>query len=261
MERVESNSRSPCAPRPLVLCPLGRWGWDRNAVAAHLSERQAQIVGGLARRVPWVGIDETTLAELYLEAVELVSRHAAERNRSGWHRREHLERAVIAAFRHLALKHWRIAKAQKRQVDRDTVELTPELHGHSRDAYAQLAEADISDLAVARDWLAQLRGTVHDFWEPVLMEGCTFQDAADRLALPDHERQMLWRHGIEQLRRFRSLHEQRLVCRLRAPAIAALRAGATDPVDLERARAHLTCCPPCRLAYQSAAPRRRLPPA
>jgi hypothetical protein len=218
-------------------------------VAAHLSDRQAQIVGGLARDVPWSGIDETTLTELYLEAVEWVSRHAAERIRSGWRRREHLERAVIAAFRHLAFKHWRTINAQKRRADRDAVELAPELHRHSRDAYAQLAETDVSDQAVARDWLAQLRGPVRDFWEPVLMEECTFQEAARRLALSKAEGQMLWRNGIEQLRRFRSLHEQGLVCALRAPAIAALRAEATDAVDVERAQAHLVCCAPCRLAY------------
>lgn len=107
---------------------------------------------------PWARIDDATLAELYIEAVELVSRLAVDGNRSRWHRREHLERAAITAFRHAALQHWRTINAQKRRADRDAIELTPEFHARDHDAYTQLAEDNDCDQAIARDWLAQLRG-------------------------------------------------------------------------------------------------------
>jgi hypothetical protein len=226
--------------------------WNSDDVAAHLMARQPAIVRGLARRPPWAGVDDETLTELYLEAAALITRLAASGQRRDWRVRRDLERAVIAAFRHQALSHWKAVNAQMRRGDRDSTPFDPERHGAADDALARIFD-DPRDELVARDWLAQLRDQVRTFWEPVILEGKQLKESGDALGLTKAQRQALYRDGIEQLARFRALAAEGLTCQLRAPAITALRAGTAGPVDTERAQAHLACCLACALVHEPGA--------
>lgn len=227
--------------------------WDADDVAEHLIDRMPRIVTGLARRTPWAGIDRETLDELFLSAAATVSRLAASGERADWRTPRHLERAAISAFRHEALAHWKTVNAQKRRGDRDAAPLDPERDGASDDPLNRIYEPDPREELVARDWLVQLRGDVREFWKPVILEGVEYKEAGDRLGLNKAERQAMYRQGIEHLGRFRRLLEEGRVCQLRAPAIAAYRAGTADAVTSERARAHLACCLPCALVHDAGA--------
>ncbi len=200
-----------------------------------------------------LGIDEDTLTELYLAAAATVSRLAGSGRRADWRTARHLERAVIAAFRHEALGHWKSINAQKRRADRHAVSFDSERDGASHNPLERIFESDPRDELVARDWLAQLRGQVRDFWEPIILEGAQHKEAGDRLGVNKAQRQALYREGIEHLGRFRSLLEEGKVCQLRASAIVDLRAGTADAVTAERASAHLDCCLTCALQYDKQA--------
>ena len=253
--RVESTAarssavRSRARPRRLVLAPVGRRGWDCDDVAAHLLDRRAALIGSLARRSPWGGIDRETLDGLYVEAAAKVARIAGSQQRRDWRTRRDLERAMIAAFRFEAQHYWRNVKAEKRRGDRAPVPFDPDEHAEGEDLLARIFDASPHEELVARDWLAQLRGEVRAFWA-LLLEGVSFTHAGERLGLPYRECQALYRAGLEQLGRFRALQESGKVCQLRAPAIAALRAGTADDLTAERARAHLACCLSCALVHE-----------
>lgn len=227
--------------------------WSADEVAEHLIERMPPIVNGLARRTPWVGIDRETCEELYLSAAATVSRLSAAGERPDWQTPRHLERAVIAAFRHEALAHWKTVNAHKRRGDREAASFDPEHDAAADDPLNRLFEPDPREELVARDWLAQLRGEVREFWEPVVLEGVEYKEAGDRLGVDKARRQALYRDGIEHLTRFRRLLEEGRVCQLRAPAIVAYRAGTADAVTAERARAHLASCLPCALVHEAGA--------
>lgn len=244
----QSNGRG-WRPRTLINCTQ----WSADQVAEHLIERMPAIVTGLARRTPWAGIDRETCDELYLSAAATVSRLAAAGDRPDWRTPRHLERAVIAAFRHEALAYWKAVNAQKRRGDREAAPFDPEHDAPTDDPLNRLYESDPREELVARDWLAQLRGEVREFWEPVVLEGVEYKEAGERLGVDKARRQALYRDGIEHLGRFRQLLEEGRVCQLRAPAIAAYRAGTADAVTAERARAHLACCLPCALVHEAGA--------
>jgi hypothetical protein len=212
--------------------------------------RQTPVTRGLARRSPWAGIDADTLDELYLSAAATISNLADSGSRHAWQTARDLERAVIAAFRHEALSHWKIVNAQKRRGDRDAVAFDPERDGASRSELELILESDPREELVARDWIVQLHGQVRAFWEPVILDGVDYKQAGDRLGLSKAQRQAMYREGIEHLGRFRALVEEGRVCQLRAPAIAAYRDGTADPVVAERARAHLDCCLSCALTHE-----------
>ena len=244
----QSNGRG-WRPRALGKCTQ----WSADEVAEHLLDRMPAIVTGLARRTPWAGIDRETCDELYLSAAATVSRLSAAGERPDWRTPRHLERAVIAAFRHEALAHWKTVNAQKRRGDREAAPFDPERDAPADDPLNRLFEPDPREELVARDWLAQLRGEVREFWEPVVLDGIEYKEAGDRLGVDKARRQALYRDGIEHLTRFRRLLEEGRVCQLRAPAIAAYRAGTADPVTAERARAHLASCLPCALVHEAGA--------
>jgi hypothetical protein len=238
------------APRrlPALLAPLGRRGWDCDDVAAHLMQRREPIVRGLAHRTPWSGIKADTLNGLYSEAAAIISRIAASQYRRDWRTHADLERAVIAAFRHQALHHWRSVNAAKRRGDRDAVEFDPERHARSEEVLASIFDANPHEELVARDWLAQLDGEVRQFWR-LLLDGVSFTDAGDRLGLSYAQSKVHHRAGLEQFARFRALQEAGKVCHLRAGAIAAYRSGTADAITAERAQAHLACCLACALVH------------
>lgn len=254
--RVESTAAGSSAvrsrtrrPRRLVLAPVGRRGWDCDDVAAHLLDRRAAIMRSLARLSPWGGIDRDTLEGLYVEAAAKVARLAGTQQRRDWRTRRDLERAMIAAFRFEAQHYWRSVKAEKRRGDRDAVPFDPDDHAEAEDLLARIFDSSPHEELVARDWLAQLQGQVRAFWA-LLLEGVSFTRAGERLGLSYRECQALYRAGLEQLGRFRALQEGGKVCQLRAPAIAAMRAGTADELTAERARAHLACCLPCALVHE-----------
>jgi len=156
---------------------------------------------------------------------------------------------MIAAFRFEAQHYWRNVKAEKRRGDRDAVPFDVDEHAEGEDLLARMFDAGPHEELVARDWLAQLQGEVRAFWA-LLLEGVSFTQASERLGLSYRECQVLYRAGLEQLGRFRTLQAGGMVCQLRAPAIAALRAGTADELTAERARAHLACCLPCALVHE-----------
>lgn len=251
--RGSSATRSrPSRRRPAVLTPLGRRGWDADAVASHLLQRRYAIMRGLRHRTPWRGIEEETLKELYDEAVTTVAQLAASQQRRDWRTRAHLERAVIAAFRHQAQHHWRHFNAMKRRGDRDAVEFDADLHGATDEVLTRIFDVNPHDALVARDWLAQVDGDVRDFWR-LLIDGASFRQAEEELGLTYAECKVHQRVGLEQFARFRTLQEEGKVCQLRASAIAAYLAGTADAPTAERAEAHLACCLACALVHDQKA--------
>lgn len=207
---------------------------------------------GLRHRTPWRGIEEETLKELYDEAVTTVAQLAASQQRRDWRTRAHLERAVIAAFRHQAQHHWRHFNAMKRRGDRDAVEFDADLHGATDEVLTRIFDVNPHDALVARDWLAQVDGDVRDFWR-LLIDGASFRHAGEELGLTYAECKVHQRVGLEQFARFRTLQEEGKVCQLRASAIAAYLAGTADAPTAERAEAHLACCLACALVHDQKA--------
>lgn len=225
-------------------------GWDADEVAEHLMACEREMVLGLARRSPWIGLDEVTQASCYGHAVAVVARIAASRQRPEWRRPRDLEKAQVAAYRNQALEHWRRVNAHSRRGDRFAVLFDPERHSLNHSPIDALFEPP--DLhAVESDLLAELVQTeLRDFWTIVLREQVEFKVAGDRLGLTKAGVIASTRAGRTAFASYLERRATGELCAQRGADIEAHHRGAASSIQSLRARAHLESCYVCALAHE-----------
>ena len=224
-------------------------GWDADEVAVHLMACQTQMVRGLARKSPWVGLDDETLASCFGHGAAVIARVAASGQRPEWRTSKDLEKAQIAAFRHQALDYWKRANAQSRRGERFTVAFDPERHGHGHAPIDRLFEQP--DLhTIERDLLAELTDEgLRAFWTIVLHAQVSFKEAGDRLQLTKAEVMSCTRAGRVAFGGYLDRRSTGELCVERGLDLAARRAGSATPLQAERAAAHVESCYACALVH------------
>lgn len=245
--RTATTSRKGRAPR--AWRRSGVRGWDPDEVAAHLVAQQPQIVRGLARRTPWAGIDDETLASLYGHAAAVIARIAGSAQRPDWRTLKDLERAQVTAYRHQALDHWKLVNAQSRLGERSTVPFDETVH-QSGDAPLDRLFEHPDVLSIARDLLAELADEeLHDFWTIVFTEGVVFKEAGARLEMNKAAVIAATRNGRAAFERYLEQRASGALCVERGRDIDAVRAGVATPFRAERAAAHIESCYACGLVH------------
>lgn len=237
--------------RPVLRARRGRGArWDADEVAAHLIGCETQIVRGLARKSPWVGLDEETLASCFGHGAAVIARVAAGGQRSEWRTPKDLEKAQIAAFRHQAFEHWRRVNARSREGDRYTVAFDPERHGVADAPMDRLfAQPDLRD--ILRDLLAELADDdLRAYWTIILREQSSFTQAGDRLQLSKAEVTAYTRAGRSAFINYLDRRSSGALCVERSLDVLADRAGAAGPLRSERAKAHIESCYACALVHE-----------
>jgi hypothetical protein len=224
--------------------------WDADEVARHLMSCRAQMICGLRRRTPWVGLDADTLDSCFGLGAALISRMAATGERPEWRTAGDLEKAQVAAFRNQTYDHWKRINAQSRQGDRHAVAFDPERHASQEASIDRLLE--LPDVAsVRRDLLAEIDDEdLRRFWAPVLEEAINFKSAGDRLGLTKAQVMSRTRAGRAIFEGYFERRETGELCHQRGRDIAALRGGNAGAAAAGRAQAHLESCYPCALSHE-----------
>ncbi len=249
---VAASSATTVTRGPVLRALRRRSGdaWKPDEVAAHLMDRQTQIVRGLARRSPWVGLDDETMDSCFGHAAAVVVKVAVSGQRSQWRTPKDLERAVVAAYRHQALAHWKCVNAQSRQGERFVVSFDPERHA-SEDAPIDRLFEQPDLFAIERDLLAEVVDEQgHAFWTIVLREHATFKQAGDRLGMTKANVALSTRAGRKLFNDYLERRASGELCRDRTLDILACRAGLIEAQRAERAEAHLECCYACALVHE-----------
>lgn len=235
---------------PFVRRRGARGSWDPDEVAAHLMSRQDEIVRGLARKSPWVGLEDDTMASCYGHGAAVIARVAASGQRPEWRTTKDLERAQVAAYRHQALDHWKRVNTQSRRGERFTVAFDPERHAVGDTPVDRLFDQpDL--LSIERDLLVELiDDDVRAFWTVVLREHHTFKDAGDRLGLTKATVMAYTRAGRTAFAAYLERRKTGQLCEERSRDVLAQRAGTATPLRAERGEAHLESCYACALVHE-----------
>ncbi len=248
------STTNPRAVKPrrgnrVLLARRGR-AWDPQEVAEHLMSCRPQMVRGLGRKTPWVGLDDETLDSCFGHGAAVVVRVAVSGQRPEWRSARDLEKAQIAAFRHQALDHWKRVNAQFRQGDRLTVAFDPDRHAPQDAPMDRLFEHP-DPLAIQRDLLAEIVDPeLRRFWSSVLGEGASFKTAGDGLGLTKAQVMARTRAGRATFAEYFERRDSGALCRDRGADIVATRSGAADDARVERAEAHLESCYSCALVHE-----------
>jgi RNA polymerase sigma factor (sigma-70 family) len=213
--------------------------YSPDEIAALLERWRPRVLREMGRRRLWRGASTAELEDQFQDVALVLSSREFESD-------EHLRRALWTGLGFRARDFWKAARRREIPVG----EFFEEIIGDDRLTAVEDAAATAADHRQVTDCLAELDAEERVVYKLTKGEGLSRRRVAKQLGLSEAEVLRVLYRAQRKIDQVAVLVVAGRLCGRRGPAVRALARGQARGLTLEQARAHLSHCQDCLLAFR-----------